>query len=178
MEEVLHTFLDGSRMAAEEQIITGELVCHLLFDINFTNTTLKINYRAKVMAQMASMTPLLHHAYKVLNDWNRVKASDPMPWTNIKAHTPYHSLVVVACSTPGPVVTPASVTTAVKPAPTPARMAATPPVIIPPATTAGSPAATLALLCAPLTTGTTASTTAGGHAPVVRATNSPPVMVQ
>jgi hypothetical protein len=36
MEDALHAFLDGSQMAAEEQMITGELVCHLLCDIIFT----------------------------------------------------------------------------------------------------------------------------------------------
>jgi hypothetical protein len=35
------------------------------------------------------MTPFLHHAFLVLNDWNRAKANDPIPWQAIKDGTRY-----------------------------------------------------------------------------------------
>jgi len=39
---------------------------------------------------MASMMPLLTHAFSVLNQWNRAKAGDAILWQIIKNHTTYN----------------------------------------------------------------------------------------
>jgi hypothetical protein len=78
----------------------------MLLHMVITDTTLKINYKAKVLAKTANMTPLLTHAFQVLNEWNKAKAGDPIPWRNIKERTSYLVPMDMSAATPGPSSTP------------------------------------------------------------------------
>jgi hypothetical protein len=103
MERALNTFLDGTRTTAEEKLMLGMLVCDCSYVLLISlNGLFKLDYRKKVLANQAAMTPFLRNVYKVLTDWNKTGAA---PWETID-RTKYipHSAPVAGPSTTPPVV--------------------------------------------------------------------------
>jgi len=112
MESNLRRFLEGTHGTVEGKAMLKELVRASVYSLLSNVKAPQAKYRQKVLAKTASMTPLLTHAFVILNDWNNANAGDAIPWHHIKDGTPYILGSTSAPTAPGvlPAVVPSSST--------------------------------------------------------------------
>jgi hypothetical protein len=90
MDRSLSTFLEGSYEEEDGQAMLKELVhCRTIRCWNIILNTIQVKYRAQVIAQTAGKTPLIRHAFQVLQAWHQAQLGDPIPWEHIKNRTMY-----------------------------------------------------------------------------------------